>query len=148
MASVVACLLLIKGLARTKHGRITLARTVLLAFSFAGLAFPSLTLAQRISEMGPIGFHVPPAHAVFASRTDPAASIIVGSESQKRHNWPWFVLGGTVVGGVGAGAFALTHCDQGCKDDGGLAYLPYIVAIGAGLGAVVGLVIGLVADAN
>jgi hypothetical protein len=60
--------------------------------------------------------------------------------------WPWYALGGGVLGGVAVTVWAVSHCDAGCHDDGALSHLPPYVLGGALLGAVVGSVVGLIVD--
>lgn len=60
--------------------------------------------------------------------------------------WPWFALGGAVVGAGVVVGYSVRHCDQGCRDDGAMAYVPYYAALFALKGAVVGGLVGGVLD--
>jgi hypothetical protein len=62
-----------------------------------------------------------------------------------RRVWPYFALGGAIVGGVGVALFANAKCDAGCQDDGAVG-LPAYVATGAVIGAVVGAIVGLAVE--
>jgi hypothetical protein len=68
-------------------------------------------------------------------------------QTAERHRlWPWFALGGAVLGGAGVSILGVTQCDAGCQDDGSLSRLPGYAAVGALAGGVVGAVVGLLID--
>lgn len=60
--------------------------------------------------------------------------------------WPWFAVGGAVLGGAGVAILAVTQCDAGCQDDGSLSRVPPYVVAGALAGGVVGALVGLIVD--
>src|SRR5687768_5210584 len=61
--------------------------------------------------------------AVAASPLAPTSTFRLANgqwESVERKLvWPWFALGGLVVGGGVVAALVLANCDEGCRDDGG-----------------------------
>lgn len=80
-----------------------------------------------------------PAHNSFADS--------VGRQI-RQDRWPWYALGGTLLGGGFVAIYGVKHCDLGCRDDGGFAYLPYYVGIGALAGAILGALIGFAVDSR
>jgi hypothetical protein len=105
-----------------------------------------IALAQHVASVRPFSavswhddsvsvFRVAPTQADSANRVPARA-------------WPAYTVGGAVIGGVAVAAFALTHCDQGCKDDGALAFAPPFIAAGAVTGGLLGLGIGLIIDSS
>jgi hypothetical protein len=77
--------------------------------------------------------------------------VLTKSDSVERESgrkWPTYMLGGAVIGGALVAGYALTHCDQTCKDDGSLAFAPPFVLAGAAVGGLVGLGVGLAVEAS
>jgi hypothetical protein len=62
--------------------------------------------------------------------------------------WPVYMGAGAVLGGVLVASLALAHCDQNCRDDGALAFVPPFIIGGAAAGGLVGLGIGLIVDGS
>ena len=96
-------------------------------------------------------------YAAYAPRADPSSrpataphltsSLKRQAEDQKRY-WPYFTLGGALIGGGAVAGLAVANCHQDCQDDGSLSFLPGYIAAGAAVGAAVGTVIGLIVDAS
>ena len=97
--------------------------------------------AQRVADLRPVGV------VRYRPSDTPRPPIpSVGEEPKRHHLWPWFVVGGALVGGGTVLALTAKHCDSGCQDDGGWGFsLPYTVAA-AGVGAAVGGVLGAIVD--
>jgi hypothetical protein len=60
--------------------------------------------------------------------------------------WPRYALTGAVLGGLAVAALAVSSCDQHCRDDGALAFLPPYLLAGVTLGALGGASIGIIVD--
>lgn len=107
--------------------------------AFAITAAPAQ--AQRVADLHPAGV------VRYRPREAQRPSIPSVAEGSKRHHlWPWFVVGGALVGGGTVLALTAKHCDSGCQDDGGWGFsLPVAVAV-AGVGAAVGGVLGAIVD--
>ena len=112
---------------------------LLLAAAFLAVA-ASTASAQYIADRIPSGVRYRRNNDVH---TEERPSVVFVAERQPRRLWPWFALGGAVVGAASLTVWAVRQCDMGCRDDGGLFYsYTYFPAIGAVLGAIVGGVIG------
>jgi hypothetical protein len=97
--------------------------------------------AQRVSDLRPAGV------VRYRPSATPRPSIPSVAEGSKRHHvWPWFVLGGALVGGGTILALTAKNCDSGCQDDGGWGFSLYYAAAAAGIGAVAGGVLGAIVD--
>ena len=70
------------------------------------------------------------------------------AEREASRVWPVYMGAGAVIGGVLVAGFALTHCDQNCRDDGALAFAPPFIIAGAAAGGLLGLGIGLIVDSS
>ncbi|HJP60794.1 MAG TPA: hypothetical protein VJ865_12375 [Gemmatimonadaceae bacterium] len=70
------------------------------------------------------------------------------ARQSRHHYWPFYALGGAVLGGGFVAIYGVTHCDLGCRDDGALAYLPAYVGIGAVAGALIGALVGFAVDSR
>jgi hypothetical protein len=114
--------------------------------------FPSQSAAQRFDRDARLGLsNLPTSEKTFRRAASPihtTARSAVTDSTKRRHLWPFFALGGAILGGGTIALIAVKNCDQGCRDDGALAFLPPYVAIGALLGAIVGALIGLGADSS
>lgn len=66
---------------------------------------------------------------------------------EQKHYWPYFTLGGALVGAGAVVGLAVANCNQSCQDDGAVG-LPGFIAAGAAIGAAVGTVVGLIVDAS
>ena len=96
--------------------------------------------AQRAADLRPVGV------VRYRPSEAPRLSIPSVAEGKRHHLWPWFVVGGALVGGGTVLALTAKNCDSGCQDDGGWGFsLPYAVAA-AGVGAVVGGLLGAIVD--
>jgi len=95
---------------------------------------------QRAADLRPVGV------VRYRPSEAPRLSIPSVAEGKRHHLWPWFVVGGALVGGGTVLALTAKNCDSGCQDDGGWGFsLPYAVAA-AGVGAAVGGVLGAIVD--
>ncbi|HEY5060473.1 MAG TPA: hypothetical protein VII52_03005 [Gemmatimonadaceae bacterium] len=83
-----------------------------------------------------------------AAAVQRAVSTARMQTSERQHLWPWFALGGAVLGGAGVVILGVTQCGAGCQDDGALSRLPAYAAVGALAGGVVGAIIGLLVDTS
>jgi hypothetical protein len=120
---------------------------------FALVCSPQIAEGQHTVMLDTVGGRsLEPAVSATAKRQfgqpDRRGRVQSASIDKQPRRWPWFMLGGGIVGGAATAGFALASCDQGCKDDGGLAFIPYIVAIGAAVGALIGALIGVAVDAH
>lgn len=97
--------------------------------------------AQRVADLRPVGV------VRYRPSEAPRLSIPSVAEGAKRHHvWPWFVLGGAVVGAGTVAIRAARNCDLNCQDDGGIGYAIYYGAAAAGVGAVAGGLLGAIVD--
>lgn len=83
-----------------------------------------------------------------AAAVQRAVSSTRKQTSERQRLWPWFALGGAVIGGAGVAILGVTQCDAGCQDDGSLSRLPAYVAVGALSGGVVGAIVGFLVDTS
>ena len=96
--------------------------------------------AQRAADLRPVGV------VRYRPSKAPRLSIPSVAEGKRHHLWPWFVVGGALVGGGTVLALTAKNCDSGCQDDGAWGFsIPYAVAA-AGVGAAVGGVLGAIVD--
>jgi hypothetical protein len=124
--------------------RDTLTTVMLRLFGIALIAFVITAApahAQRVADLRPVGL------VRYRPSEAPRLSIPrVAEESKRHHLWPWFVVGGALVGGGTVLALTAKNCDSGCQDDGAWGFsIPYAVAA-AGVGAAVGGVLGAIVD--
>jgi hypothetical protein len=124
---------------------------VILICLAAGLS-PQQIEAQRASELPRLGVSALPSAAKpfrpnsLWTHTSPRSSATADLE-RPRH-WPLYALGGAVLGGATVTVLAVKNCDQGCRDDGALSFLPPYIAIGALIGGILGALVGLAVDAR
>jgi hypothetical protein len=128
-------LICLPGLARIVYGQ----RPAGAPWPTAGVALVvttrEVTFGRRRSDM----------RAAVVQRAVSTARV---QASERQPLWPWFALGGAVVGGAGAAVLGVTQCDAGCQDDGSLSRLPAYAAVGALAGGVVGAIVGLLVDTS
>ena len=86
--------------------------------------------------------------AVLPSRDDSVQVWTRGDSIDARpsRSWPTYMTVGGILGGGIVAGYALTHCDQNCRDDGALAFAPPFLIAGAVAGGLVGLVVGVIVD--
>ncbi|HEV8445514.1 MAG TPA: hypothetical protein VGQ44_01795 [Gemmatimonadaceae bacterium] len=95
-------------------------------------------------------------YAEYAPRADQSSQLTAAPhltaslkrQAEEKRYWPYFTLGGGLIGGGAVAGLAIANCHQDCQDDGSLSFLPGYVAAGAAVGAAVGTVIGLIVDAS
>ena len=96
----------------------------------AGVASPVLLTRRRVSS--PL-----------------ASGVGLSEHSTRPRRWPWFTLGGALLGAGAMTALILTQCDEHCRDDGGYGFgFALYVPAAAGIGALAGTAIGLIVDHN
>jgi len=97
--------------------------------------------AQRVTDLRPVGV------VRYRPNETPRLSVPRVADGSKRHHlWPWFVVGGALVGGGTVLALTAKHCDSGCQDDGGWGFSLPVAVAAAGVGAAVGGVLGAIVD--
>lgn len=111
------------------------------AVVFALACTTSPAVAQRAADLHPVGVV---GREFGADPLMPRPKTVLAPEHHAL--WPWFALGGAVLGAGTVVVMAATHCDAGCRDDGGWAFVPAYAAVGAGIGALAGAVLGVVVD--
>lgn len=101
----------------------------------------------RAATRGPARCPRSAARARAGAASAPAAGT--RGAARPRRLWPYFALGGAAVGFGTVVALAVTQCDPGCRDDGGVGFGIILGGpVGAGIGALGGTAVGLVADAR
>ncbi len=126
-------------------------RFVCLALSAATAATLSLhappAAAQAPVQLAAVG--AAPAPQPGAGRLVPTHLVIARAEqpAARTPRWPWYAVGGAILGAGTVTVLVLANCDAGCRDDGGYGYaFGLFVPAAAAVGAVGGAIIGLVVD--